>query len=102
MSKFQLEVTEQDMPTTKPLAARLVRQLDTRHNLEYLEAAEVLEIGDGYTDLTGKEADRLYRAIEKVFGPRTAEMKQQPGTVLHSVKRIEQRPERKRKAKGAA
>lgn len=100
MATFELELTEKDMPApAKTLKDRIVRQLDTRHNLEYLEAAQELKVGDGITDLNGKEADKLYRAIEKVHGPRTAQMKQvkQQGVSMYSVKRIEPRPERKRR-----
>lgn len=99
MAKFELELTQDDAPTApKSLKDRIVRQLDTRHNLEYLEAAQELKVGDGITDLDGKEADKLYRAIESCHGPRTAEMRQKKGVPgKYSVKRIEPRPERKRR-----
>lgn len=103
MNKFELEVTEADIVKPKTLADRIVKNLDIRPNAEYREAAQKMEVGDSIPDLDGKTADRLYRAIEEVHGPRTATMRQRPaGSVKHTVWRVAARPERKRKGKANA
>lgn len=78
---------------------KIVKALPANH--EVLEVAKAMEVGQRYPGLDKTQAGQLVRAIEAMWGARTASRTSDKDADTFSVTRVEARPLVARKPKAA-